>query len=263
MIQIRPPKCLYLVMPRNPGPVNPRRKDEREYNRVLRETVLDPLFAQLRAGLVEATGLAQALQRIDASAFYNAGRGLPIDEIAEVLARVEGYHRARLIKSFRSALGVDIRPLLVEPPIQQFMARKVSENVDLIRTIPPRAHAGLKRRLRRLLEDAPFDRQKVTKALRTEYRVSGWNLRRIARDQTTKTIGGLTQVRHQQIGVEAYRWSTSLDERVRPTHIVKEGALFRWSNAPPDTGHPGHDIMCRCVAIPVILEADRDRLGAA
>ena len=249
-------------MPRNPGPVNPRKKDEKAYERAIRKEVLDPLFRQLRAGLVGVVSLAQALRQIDADAFVNVGRGLPVDEIREALQRVEGYHRARIIKTFRSALGVDIRPLLAQPPVDVFMAHKVSENVDLIRTIPPRAHEGLKARLIRELQNRPFDRQRLDRMLRREYRSSGYNVRRITRDQTTKTIGGLTQIRHQQLGLEGFRWSTSLDERVRPTHIAKEGQLYRWSNPPADTGPPGHDIMCRCVAIPIILQADRDRLGA-
>ena len=124
-------------MPRNPGPVRPRRKDERAYEAMIRREVLDPLFVQLRAGLVDATGLAQALRRIDEAAFVNLGRGLPEAEIAAVLQSVEGYHRERLIKTFRSALGVDIRPLLAEPQVAAFMAQKVSDNVDLIKSIPP------------------------------------------------------------------------------------------------------------------------------
>ena len=249
-------------MPRNPGPVRPRRKDERAYEAMIRREVLDPLFRQLRAGLVDATGLAQALRRIDEAAFVNLGRGLPEAEIAAVLQSVEGYHRERLIKTFRSALGVDIRPLLAEPQVATFMAQKVSDNVDLIKSIPPRAHDSLKKRLTRLMHDAPFDRAKVARALRDEYRVSGNRIKVITRDQTTKTIGGLTEVRHKQIGIQGFRWSTSLDERVRATHIIKEGNLYRWSNPPGDTGPPGHDIQCRCVAIPVLLEGDRERLGA-
>lgn len=248
-------------MPRKPGPVRPRRKDEREYERMLRQTVLDPLFRDLRAGLVNVTALAQALALIDAEAYQNPGRYLPVDEIAEQLAKLEGYHRARLIATFKSALGVNIRPYLTQSLIESYMAVRVEANVALVKTIPPRAHEGLKRRLTKALQDKPFDRQHVTNMLQEEYRVSGYNVRRLARDQTTKTIGGLTELRHQQIGIERYQWSTSLDERVRATHIVQHGRTFTWNNPPAETGHPGNDVQCRCVAIPIILQADRDRLG--
>ncbi len=77
----------------------------------------------------------------------------------------------------------------------------------------------------------------------------------IARDQTLKTNAAITQTRQVQAGVEYYEWSTSLDERVRDEHRALEGQRFAWNN-PPSVGHPGEDFQCRCVAIPVIPEAD-------
>lgn len=73
----------------------------------------------------------------------------------------------------------------------------------------------------------------------------------IARDQTLKLNGAITQIRQENAGVDSYTWSTSLDERVRPEHAALEGEVFAWSS-PPSVGHPGQDINCRCVAIPVI-----------
>ena len=52
----------------------------------------------------------------------------------------------------------------------------------------------------------------------------------------------------REMGVERYRWSTSGDERVRPTHQSNSGRVFRWDSPPADTGHPGSDVMCRCGA---------------
>ena len=60
----------------------------------------------------------------------------------------------------------------------------------------------------------------------------------------------------------ATQWLTSDDERVRPSHREKVGKFFRWDDPPADTGHPGADIQCRCVAIAALLKRDRDRLKA-
>ena len=76
----------------------------------------------------------------------------------------------------------------------------------------------------------------------------------IARDQSSKLNAALTQARHEDIGIKKYMWSTSLDERVRDSHADKEGLIFEYANPPADTGHPGHDFNCRCVAIPVFDE---------
>ena len=53
------------------------------------------------------------------------------------------------------------------------------------------------------------------------------------------------------MGIDQYVWSTALDERVRHTHAVNEGVVFRW-DSPPGTGHPGYEIQCRCVANAII-----------
>ena len=73
----------------------------------------------------------------------------------------------------------------------------------------------------------------------------------IARDQSSKLNAALTQARHEDVGIKKYMWSTSLDERVRDSHADKEGQIFEYANPPADTGNPGHDFNCRCVAIPV------------
>jgi len=73
----------------------------------------------------------------------------------------------------------------------------------------------------------------------------------IARDQTLKVNGAITQIRQENAGIDRYVWSTSLDERVRESHAALEGQTFEWSS-PPDVGHPGQDFQCGCVAVPVI-----------
>ena len=250
-------------MPRNPRPVRARRAHERQYERELRREILDPLFQGLRAGLGEATAVTQVYRAIDDAVEAAAVRGVPIDFIREHFDKVRGYHRRRLIETFHAALGVDISFLLTRPEVMQFIDRKIAENVSLIKTIPQRMHDSLTDRLRSEFRDAPFDRQKLSKILAEEYASTGYNLRRIARDQTTKTIGNLTEIRQRQLGVQGYRWGTSADEAVRPTHRENGGKMFRWDQPPANgTGPPGHDIQCRCVAYPVLLKADRDRLKA-
>jgi len=74
----------------------------------------------------------------------------------------------------------------------------------------------------------------------------------IARDQTLKLNGQITEARQTSAGITSYVWSTSLDDRVRENHASKEGQTFQWSDPPNDTGHPGADYQCRCIGIPVI-----------
>lgn len=81
----------------------------------------------------------------------------------------------------------------------------------------------------------------------------------IARDQTTKLNGALNQMRQEGAGIERYVWSTSRDERVRPTHAELEGTEQAWDDPPDIDGealNPGEDIQCRCVALPVLPDLD-------
>ena len=239
-----------------------RLEREREYISLLRSRILAPLFIDLRARVAGATSAAEVDRAVEEATAAAEARGVPVESVRAQLNRLSAYHRARVIQTMISALGVDVGPMLTEPAVNAFMSDVVSRNVDLIKTIPPRFHDSMKDRLSAELRDQPFDRQRLTKLLAREYGSTGYNLRRLARDQTTKTIGGLTEIRQRQLGIQGYRWSSSADERVRPTHAANNGRMFRWDSPPAATGHPGTDIQCRCVAIPAVLKADRARLGA-
>jgi SPP1 gp7 family putative phage head morphogenesis protein len=98
----------------------------------------------------------------------------------------------------------------------------------------------------------------------------------IARDQTGRLNGLITQRRMESIGLSMYIWETSGDERVRPSHEMMDGGLCLWSDSSvfsQDGGktwierpsgavrlHPGDDYLCRCTATSywneLVMEAD-------
>ncbi len=242
-------------MPRPINGVGPRRIDERVYDRTLRRLVLTPLMAQLRSGLSEASATSLALEIIDGVFRRWRMGGLVQEEVAGHSGRLSGYHRKRLIQTFRTALGIDIRPRLLDTAIEPLMTAWRRENISLIRTVPERFHGALYQRVSETFAQQPFDQQALSKVLNREFKVSGSNLRRITRDQTSKAVGQFTHARHRQLGIQEYTWRTAQDERVRVTHQALEGSRQKW-DSPPAVGHPGSDILCRCVAIPVIEEAD-------
>ena len=163
--------------------------------------------------------------------------------------QINTWHKARFRKSMRRYFGIRV-DLLRDTPID--LEARVRENVGLVRTIPERFHAGLAQKIEAIQMDAPFDQQKLRSVLRREYKSSGYNLRRLTRDQTSKLTGQLNQARQTELGIDRYRWETSGDERVRPTHNDNDGQVFAWDDPPAATRHPGEDVQWRCGAIAVI-----------
>ena len=235
-------------------PIRPRQKDARAYYRSLDRIVRRTIFSRLHDRLATVESVRQAYRATDEvfeGLRADEARWLRRDVIQRHLDQMEGYHRARLIQTFRTALSVDVSSVLSNPEVNRFMTDKVAENVDLIRTIPGRSHDGLKRKMAERLTGEPFDRQSLSRMLQSEYKSTGYNLRRLTRDQSNKTIGQLTEIRHRQLGITQYEWGTAGDERVRPEHQQNHGSVFDWAK-PPDTGHPGDAVQCRCFATPVI-----------
>jgi SPP1 gp7 family putative phage head morphogenesis protein len=156
----------------------------------------------------------------------------------------------RLTASIKSSVGIDISSAFSDGrEIQAAMSAALTANVDLITDIPAQYFDKLK--------TAVFEN--FSQGLRYEALadnilhiadVTDSRAKLIARDQTSKMNGAFNEVRQTGLGIEKYEWKTAGDERVRDEHADNDGEIFSWDD-PPSTGHPGEDINCRCVAIPV------------
>ncbi len=164
---------------------------------------------------------------------------------------VDKHNRTALANSIHYAFGIDIGPLLSAQNIRAPLQLAMATNVNLIQSIPQRYFEQLHTSILTSVtqgqryKELAADIQKLTGA--TEKRA-----RLIARDQTAKTHSAIAQARQTALGIIEYEWQTSGDERVRNSHTEHDGHKFRWDSPPTETGHPGHDIACRCVALPVI-----------
>jgi SPP1 gp7 family putative phage head morphogenesis protein len=77
----------------------------------------------------------------------------------------------------------------------------------------------------------------------------------IARDQVLSLNSQVSQYRQQQAGITRFLWSSSRDQRTRPSHrAMDDGTEYEYANPPVVDGVPslpGQPINCRCVAVPV------------
>jgi len=173
------------------------------------------------------------------------------DEIRRLLDRigreVQDYNGREHQLRFR-VLAVD--PIDADPWLDPVMNAWGEANASLIRRLP----ADLEADIARGVQDAwrrGESLDDLRKRLADREGITERRARLIARDQVNKLNGQLHGVRQAAAGVTEYRWSTSMDERVRQRHADRHGQTFQWSD-PPSDGHPGQPIQCRCTPDPVL-----------
>ena len=237
------------------GIVGPHSKDARDYRKLLRAIVDTPVLEGMAAGLEIGVETLGALQAGRTKAIQNLEKvlsGPGRERLAEFFAELAGSHEKRFIQAHRRALGIDMMGLLSSPPVKGAMAKATNENVHLIRLIAKKHLPKVFLQVQEIYGREPFSRKALADLFASQWQYSDYPLRRIARDQVNKQIGSLNEIRQTQLGITEYEWQTSKDNRVRETHQANDGRRFKWGSPPSDTGHPGHDIQCRCVAIALI-----------
>lgn len=168
------------------------------------------------------------------------------DRLGRWVTGTASKHTAKTISAAKSATGVDISPFIRLSDVSDLMQNAIRENTALISNLSQDA----KRRVEQVIFDG-FARRKtkaqITREIADAMGISRRRARNIATDQAHKLQSLLTQYRNEQMEIDAYRWRTMRDERVRKAHAAREGKRFAWNKPPPD-GHPGYPINCRCSA---------------
>jgi SPP1 gp7 family putative phage head morphogenesis protein len=169
---------------------------------------------------------------------------------AEFGKRTSEYQRTQFNKQARAALGVDV--LAAEPWLAPKLETWAAENVALIKSIPQRYFSEVEAAVLRGV-NAGTRPESIAADLEERFGVAEDRAALVARDQTNKLFGDLNRQRQGDLGVSAFIWRTSNDERVRESHRELEGERFEWSDPPLVDGEPsipGSPIQCRCVAEP-------------
>lgn len=154
---------------------------------------------------------------------------------------------------FRRVIGVTTRELgISDAALDSFR----DYNVGLIKSLAERELDEITE----ILENAEKSALRVetlADELAERFGVTESKASLLARDQTLKFNGQLTQTRQKGAGITHYVWTTSGDERVREMHAELDGTIHSWDTPPvvsPDgrTEHPGGDYQCRCTAFPIV-----------
>jgi SPP1 gp7 family putative phage head morphogenesis protein len=199
----------------------------------------------------QSTGWFETLRQAFLETLVLAGVGAAQVEgiVRRVMRSVDDFNRAEFRAVLRSVYGVDI---ITNAPVRLRAALDVFEasNIALIRSIPQQAVSQLQGKIVEAVRRGSTLKQ-LQSQIRDEFDITDRRAKLIARDQVGKLNGQLTELRQEEIGVTEYVWRGILDARERPEHVAREGKEFSWKN-PPDDGHPGEPINCRCTAEPVL-----------
>jgi len=208
-----------------------------ERNLILPEAARSDDFADSIERLIAATSLA-----FDGNAFEKAAVATRVGN------QTNNWNDKEWTKQKRAAFGVDI--VQREPFINSSINSFVKENVALISKMENEYLRNIEGTVQRGIRSGETIAS-LTKEIQDVTGKTKNRARLLARDQVGKLNGDLTELRQTNLGVEKYKWRDSDDSRVRPNHRTKDGRTFSWDKPPPDTGHPGEDIQCRCYAEPI------------
>jgi SPP1 gp7 family putative phage head morphogenesis protein len=140
---------------------------------------------------------------------------------------------------------------------------ELEQLVDRLHEITTGAAADLVDRAEELLdEDEPPSQEDAHEAL------AGVIGAALARTSLSFAWGfsRFNRAAQRDAGVDSYRWQSMHDNRVRPEHEHLDGIEFDWDDPPlgadessnGEDCHPGDDYNCRCVAVPVVREAENE-----
>lgn len=244
-----------------------RRIAEAKYRRALARMIRDIRLAI--AGLTTPQAIILAVQTYAASKAFAALIDLAVGRL--VTATQVGQRSTWRAAVAASTRGREIYQALTQElagtPVGGAMASIITQNANLIKTVPQQLAARF----------SSYAAQQAIKGVRpadiakqmqkqAPY-LADVQVTRIARTESAKAQSALMEARCQALDIRMYQWYSCQDERVRDAHRLMHGVYCLWSD-PPDpealageksSGHPYHPggiYNCRCIALPVIFEAD-------
>lgn len=253
-------------LPKTPRGLYPR-KIETEYNQYLldfvqelidaTDKILIPMLPSLEKNADMMLGLdvmldawpddlQDAINSIDDA--VNLGFWTSKENLERFAVDVNQFNRNEFNRIVNSVLGVDI--FQNEKWLTTISSAFSIENANLITSIKQDYLKEVSTISFEALKTGTPSKQLATE-IKTRYKVTQSRANLIARDQISKLNGQINQVRQVEAGLESYRWQTAEDGAVRESHAEKDGNIYQWGNPPADTGHPGQDYQCRCIAVPI------------
>lgn len=174
--------------------------------------------------------------------------------VASVMLADVNRRNYKLWKTNAEEMSKSIKLELQTAPTGRALARLMTEQVKLIRSIPATAAERVHEMAMERLSTSERSKTMVSEILELG-QITERRAKMIARTEVARANANLTQARAEYTGSEGYIWRTAGDHDVRESHKEMDGKYVRW-DTPPTTdklvGHAGTLPNCRCTAEPVL-----------
>lgn len=181
----------------------------------------------------------------------------PLALLKLVASRTSEHSAAQWSRQLR-ALGVSLDDV-AGPDLRAAIAAWRRQNAQLIRSL---VQEKVQRVARAIEEHRGSRVETLARRIQEATGTGEGHARLLARDQTLRLYGQVTQERHRAAGITEYVWRASRDERVRRRHRELDGTRQKYAEPPVvdeasgRRAHPGGDFQCRCTADPILPGID-------
>jgi SPP1 gp7 family putative phage head morphogenesis protein len=232
---------------------------ESDYARILAgwvqewRTSLQPLIAELPTMLATRFDDARKARRhIEKARSIVRGHAETTKTVANRTAkRTADHHKQEFKRQTKAALGVEV------PTMDRNLHRNVElfaqENASLISSLGSKAIADIETMVNAAFTSG-ISADEIGEQIAKRLDIAEKHARFIARDQMGKLYARVARMRHVEVGVKQWKWTTMQDSRVRPSHRDRHGKTYAYVGEKRPPIMPGEEIGCRCWEEPVFDE---------
>lgn len=203
-------------------------------------------------GVVEnETGLRAMLRRYS-EVLDPWARAVTSKMIAEVSQQNE-----KAWSELGAELGRNLKQEIQRAPAGHVFQQMMQEQVTLIKSLPLKASQRVHELTIESFGETGARASEIAKEIMRSGHVTKSRATLIARTESARTAGAMTEARAKFVGAEGYIWRTANDSDVRHRHKELEGKFIRYDDPPVagergERAHAGMIYNCRCWQEPVI-----------
>ena len=200
----------------------------------------------------------QDVQRLVKRTADKLARAIKAESVLQIASRygaaTSDFQRAQLAKQARASVSIDVRKLAgLDRNVPKQLVTFAKTNAQLVTGLGQRMADDIAE----IVQDGVVSGSRwetIAGRLAHAGQVTESRAALIARDQVGKLFGDINKQRQQNLGVTRYVWRDVGDNRVRAEHEEeRSGNTYSWDD-PPEGGHPGEPVNCRCYADPDFSE---------